>query len=587
MLVNTNRLNDMPAEQDALGLDRYFEGLANYILSCPTPMTIAIQGGWGTGKTTAMNMIKAKIGNNEKLIQIDFNTWQYSRVSGGNLFLPLLRRMDKEIGKKYADVKENNAQSAEKKDQELAGSDEKRSPRVFTRAMFLAGNTAAAFDKTGFLEAVMRVAQSAVQGAVNLPGEQDFSEEAGLIYDHIAELKDHLDKEIEVLEKTYKINRIVFFVDDLDRLEPENAVSFLEDLKNFMQCRNCVFVLALDHEIVRRGLRKKYGFTRQNEGDYASRFFDKLIQLPFNLPCHQYDVEKYVTSLLDEGSGLKEKGKVFAEIIRAFGDTNPRSIKRLFMIFSMYGHIGNPLYEGNKDRLFALLLLQMNHEKLYRSLLEAVEEDLSDPEIRLLDAFCDPGAEYRNVDSWFVDMKSGKDSAIAEKLEELFAADRPGQNKYELLFDIIGTTAITGSGEGSGQLRVEATTTMIEDYMDYLHFRKDGDKYLGEKAGCAVMISKFEESSNVTNHVNLNIEAKSELNQAAAEKRKQYIEKNLIDGEKFEIRTEFVPADAGMDIMCNLPRLCALRQISVTERASMKFTGRILRNIAATGRMFP
>ena len=56
-------------------------------------MTIAIQGGWRSGKTSAIEMILKELGEHKDLIQIKFNTWQYSRIAGDNLFLPLLRRM--------------------------------------------------------------------------------------------------------------------------------------------------------------------------------------------------------------------------------------------------------------------------------------------------------------------------------------------------------------------------------------------------------------------------------------------------------------------------------------------------------------
>ena len=37
--------------------------------------------------------------------------------------------------------------------------------------------------------------------------------------------------------------RVVIFVDDLDRLQPQKAVEVLEVLKVFLDCENCVFVL--------------------------------------------------------------------------------------------------------------------------------------------------------------------------------------------------------------------------------------------------------------------------------------------------------------------------------------------------------
>ena len=44
---------------DNFGIKKYIDGLTGFILDCNTPMTIAIQGDWGSGKTSMMNMIKA------------------------------------------------------------------------------------------------------------------------------------------------------------------------------------------------------------------------------------------------------------------------------------------------------------------------------------------------------------------------------------------------------------------------------------------------------------------------------------------------------------------------------------------------
>lgn len=56
-------------------------------------------------------------------------------------------------------------------------------------------------------------------------------------------------------------DRVVIFVDDLDRLVPAKAVELLEVLKLFLDCKQCVFVLAIDYEVVIRGAIEKYGFA--------------------------------------------------------------------------------------------------------------------------------------------------------------------------------------------------------------------------------------------------------------------------------------------------------------------------------------
>lgn len=76
MLGNT----DKPIERqkdDTFGIERYVNGLSTFILNSDTPMTISIQGDWGSGKTSMMNMIQEKISRDTYTIW--FNTWQFSQ----------------------------------------------------------------------------------------------------------------------------------------------------------------------------------------------------------------------------------------------------------------------------------------------------------------------------------------------------------------------------------------------------------------------------------------------------------------------------------------------------------------------------
>jgi predicted KAP-like P-loop ATPase len=62
--------------------------------------------------------------------------------------------------------------------------------------------------------------------------------------EQIVQLKEGISKSVKnKLQKTGK-NRIVIFIDDLDRLLPEKAVELLEVLKLFLDVPDCVYVLA-------------------------------------------------------------------------------------------------------------------------------------------------------------------------------------------------------------------------------------------------------------------------------------------------------------------------------------------------------
>jgi len=53
-------LNDRPLtlrEGDHLNNYRFAKGLIDFINQAATPITIAIQGGWGSGKTSLINLL--------------------------------------------------------------------------------------------------------------------------------------------------------------------------------------------------------------------------------------------------------------------------------------------------------------------------------------------------------------------------------------------------------------------------------------------------------------------------------------------------------------------------------------------------
>ena len=82
----------------------------------------------------------------------------------------------------------------------------------------------------------------------------------------------------EVMEKNKDKKGFIFFIDDLDRIDPPLAVEILELLKNLFDLEHCVFVLAIDYNVVIKGLKPKFGeLTSQNEREFRS-FFDKIIQ---------------------------------------------------------------------------------------------------------------------------------------------------------------------------------------------------------------------------------------------------------------------------------------------------------------------
>uniref|UniRef100_S0DEU2 KAP NTPase domain-containing protein n=1 Tax=termite gut metagenome TaxID=433724 RepID=S0DEU2_9ZZZZ len=176
-------------------------------------------------------------------------------------------------------------------------------------------------------------------------------------------------------------DRVVIFIDDLDRLPPVRAVEILEVFKNFIDCKKCVFVLAIDYNVVVSGVKGKYG-TDIDEGK-GRNFFDKIIQVPFRMPMAQYDISNFIKETLEEAAGIKcsdAEAKEYTALISTSTGSNPRSMKRLFNSFLLQKMVvGDDLLKTGRDEkvLFALLCMQQRFGNLYDYVVLNRDDDIA------------------------------------------------------------------------------------------------------------------------------------------------------------------------------------------------------------------
>ena len=140
-----------------------------------------------------------------------------------------------------------------------------------------------------------------------------------------------------------------------------------------MDCENCVFVLAVDYNVVTMGIKEKYGASVSEEKGRS--FFDKIIQLPFKLPVAKYDVDNYVQTMMTRMSIDTEQNKVniFVDLIRTSIGFNPRGMKRLFNTYQLLEIITRSNRASMDDAvrqriLFGIICMQMKFEELYNHL---------------------------------------------------------------------------------------------------------------------------------------------------------------------------------------------------------------------------
>ena len=359
----------LTSDEDRLKMQSFELALEQFIRFTGTPMTIAIQGEWGSGKTSLMNRLSENMCQGEKasFYSIWLNTWHYSLVDNpGTILADIINALIDEVIR-------ISSEEHDEKMQKLIKDVKSVSKNVFRGLSHMAIKTAIPGISD---EAVMEFDQTFFGDG---PGKKfNLNDLRNRLRDLIAAtLQKNQEKEISK-------NTFLFFIDDLDRIEPPVAVKILEMLKNIFDIEHCIFILAIDYEVVVKGLKPKFGeLNAANEREFRS-FFDKIIQLPFRMPVQAFQIEDYLRETLlsidfisDKEADNNDFIQSLAELSRNSLGTNPRSLKRLANSLSFIGLLSKTTHPdqekvttslNEKQISFALVCLQIAFPAIYNLL---------------------------------------------------------------------------------------------------------------------------------------------------------------------------------------------------------------------------
>lgn len=346
-------------QDDLFGIQIYQDALIEFVRLTDTPITIALQGEWGSGKTSLMNLLRYNLCDVDgaPYFPIWINTWQYSLMkTPSQAIISILEGIINQIG------------ALNPNEQKWADSKRKIG---------------------GLFKKITSVGTKVAAGAVGIDGglvDELFSGDEASGASDIMQLKEEIAKLIdEALSKDSSKQGFTFYIDDLDRIDPPVAVEILELLKNIFDLEKCVFILAIDYDVVIKGLMPKFGeLTDANEREFRS-FFDKIIQLPFSMPVASYSVDTFLVDALrkieffnEAELGTPSLAETLSEITRLSVGTNPRSLKRLTNTLALISIINAKQKGGDaasQERVakvlnYALVCIQIAYPYIYNQLTE-------------------------------------------------------------------------------------------------------------------------------------------------------------------------------------------------------------------------
>jgi KAP family P-loop domain len=301
--IATDRVIDQAT--DRLEFTRYVGPLID-VLADPntqTPFTVGIFGTWGSGKTSLLQLLDAGLKEQcpDTHARVQFNAWVHRKEP--SMLVPLLHTIRdtlQESGvKAFLD-------SAKKITEILArlGSD------LFLKAITFGQVSVANLEK---LEKKYLERQLAVE----------------------SELRNLRKKLAEVAAGLGENGRLVLFIDDLDRCQPTDIIDLLESVKLFLDVPNVLVILAMDKEVIDRGIEVRYKdfqFSPERKKLLGAEYLEKMIQLPVYLfPVADPQLKRLVEDHPLRPSLTEPQAALLLRVLTP----NPRKVKRVMNVLAL------------------------------------------------------------------------------------------------------------------------------------------------------------------------------------------------------------------------------------------------------------
>lgn len=262
-------IQDIPLSNivdDKLGreniVDLVVDSINAYVQKDHSCLVYGIYGKWGEGKTSLMNFVEEKLlaqRANENINIIKFNPWLANNEEA--LLREFFQKITDSVDRKFRKVL-----------------------RRYSSAAILASKTILKTYSPGLGSKLVEL----VESVINALRKREVT---------LASLKADVNKSIVESGKY-----LLVIIDDVDRLDKEELHAVLRLIRQVADFDNCIYIVAMDIDIVSKSIGKYYGTGNPQDG---RKFVDKIVQVPITLPyipkCDmQRIVENELSDVLDD-----------------------------------------------------------------------------------------------------------------------------------------------------------------------------------------------------------------------------------------------------------------------------------------------
>jgi predicted KAP-like P-loop ATPase len=369
--------NDAPISEpkdDLYNLDPFARAVARAIqnMKAPEGIVLAVNGPWGSGKSSAINLVRHHLKgviDKGRIVPVAFNPWWFSGTDA--ITIAFFRELAGAVGRTLPD------------------------------------NIRLSIEKLGdSISTVGAVAGIALD--IKAPGlGRLFSGITGAVPKMLSRRTVEQEHDAVVKALAAQERRFLVFIDDIDRLSPDDALTIFRLVKSVGRLPNVIYLLSFDRTLAEKTVIERF----PSEG---STYLQKIVQGSFDIPLPPLDIlRRHILMAAQTTMGeipdsdAQRFMNVFFDAVAPFVST-PRDVIRIENELRATW----PSVEGEVDRgdFLAISTIKLCNHSLYKAI-RRHPDDLCDADER---------------DAW------GRQSGLAERYNTMLGLDAASEN-YELL----------------------------------------------------------------------------------------------------------------------------------------------------------
>ena len=263
-----------------------------------SPATIGVYGDWGSGKSSLMKMVKKSLDTDKNTLTVEFNGWLFEGYEDAKTALcgTILDEMHKHE-KRFAKAKKKIKALLDKVD----------GGKLLSKGVKYGLD----FLLTGGIGSITELTLTGLVSAVKQKAGDVSEDEIKKVVDAL-KVDDTKRAEIKNFRKTFKEvfeeckgERLVVFIDELDRCTPDTVLDIFEAIRLFLYVPGTTFIIGADERLVSYAVKTKYKDIPGHDIDISKEYLEKLVQYPVKIPqLNESEVRQYITCLLLQNEEL-------------------------------------------------------------------------------------------------------------------------------------------------------------------------------------------------------------------------------------------------------------------------------------------